>query len=257
MADRALKGSAALWFIVAVIGQWIFLSYIVAVYGGAAAQGDLAAWNKHLSGAYISGEPIGNSAAAAHLLLAVIILGGGPLQLISPIRNRFPSFHRWVGRTYLTAVVATAVAGLYMLLNRDIGGLPLKLGFILQGVLIFSFAAMALRHAIAREIDTHRRWALRLFMTASAVWFFRIMLMVWVAATGGVGIDFSTGKGWFIDLMSFGQYLPLVILEIYLRTQDHAGASVKFAMAAFLVAAAGATALGVLMATLGMWFPQG
>lgn len=251
-----LNGSAVLWFITAAIGQWIFLSYVVAVYGGAAVEGDLSEWNKHLSGAYVPGETMGNIAAAMHLLLAVVILGGGPLQLIPQIRNRFPVFHHWVGRSYMLATVTTAIVGLYMLFVRDIGGVSLKVGFVLQAVFIVVFAAMALRYAMARKIDIHYRWAMRLFLAASAVWFFRVILMIWVLFTGGAGIDFSTGKGPFLDFMSFGQYLPLVVFEVYWRTKERGRAGGKLAMAAFLVFAAFATAAGVFLATVGMWFPQ-
>ncbi|MBI2969669.1 MAG: hypothetical protein HYY36_02895, partial [Gammaproteobacteria bacterium] len=43
-ADTALKAAARFWFVTAVAGQWIFVYYIVSFYGGAAAQGNLAAW---------------------------------------------------------------------------------------------------------------------------------------------------------------------------------------------------------------------
>ena len=38
--------------------------------------------------------------------------------------------------------------------------------------------------ARSRRITEHRRWALRLFMAASAVWFFRVGLMGWTMLTG-------------------------------------------------------------------------
>lgn len=256
LANKLLRRSAASWFVTAAIGQWIFLAYVITAYGGSAVQGDFAEWNKYMSGAFKPGETIGNLSAVAHIVLAVVILGGGPLQLIPWIRSRFPAFHRWTGRCYLVAVVSTAIVGLYMLASRDIGELPLTLGFILQGILIAGFATMTLRNALARNIAVHRRWALRLFMVASAVWFFRIILMIWVLFTGGIGIDFATGKGPVLDVMAFGQYLPLVILEIYFRVQDKAAARGRFAMAALLFFAAIVTVLGVAMATLGMWFPQ-
>ena len=257
-AHAVLKASAATWFAVAAVGQWIFMSYVIAVYGGAAVQGDMASWNKHLSGAYVPGETMGNIAAATHLGLAIIILGGGPLQLIPQVRNRFPTFHRWVGRTYMIAVVTTAIAGLFMMFPRDIGGASTKAGFVIQTLMIMAFSGIALRYAVKREIDTHMRWATRLFLAASSVWSFRVILMIWVATAGEVGVDFSTGKGWFIDFMSIaGQYLPLLVYEFYWRIRDRGGAVSRSLMAGFLGLAAIATAGGVFLATIGMWFPQG
>lgn len=254
-AHGSLNAAVAAWFVTAAIGQWIFLSYVLAVYGGPLLDGNLALWNRHLSGAYVEGEWLGNLAAATHLALAVVILGGGPLQLIPAVRAKVPTLHRWTGRCYLLAVSVTAVVGLHMLFVRDIGALPTKIGFILQTGFVMAFGWLAYRRARERNFRAHRRWAIRLFLAASAVWFFRVILMIWVAVTGGVGVDFSTGKGPFLDFMAFGQYLPLLIAEVYFRVKDGGSSGAKAALAGFLFFAAAATALGVFLATIGMWFP--
>jgi len=259
-ASKTLKRAIMFWFAVTAVGQWIFLIYVLAAYGAPALSGDLPAWNDHLSSAYIPGDWLNNLSAIAHIGLAVLILGGGPLQLIPQIRARYPVFHRWLGRSYVSALVITAIAGLYLLANRDVGALPMTTGFILQGVLILWFAVQAYRHARARQFADHRRWALRLFMVASAVWYFRILMMIWVAITGGVGLDFETGKGWFLDMMSFGQYLPLLLLELYFRTVERPSQTLnargQFVTAGLFVVAGLATMLGVVIATLGMWLPE-
>lgn len=258
--SRALKRAIMFWFTVTMVGQWIFLAYVLVVYGGPALSGDLPAWNDHLSSAYIPGNWLNNLSAIAHIGLAVLILGGGPLQLIPQIRARYPVFHRWLGRSYVSALVITAIAGLYLLANRDVGELPMTMGFVLQGVLILWFAIQAYRHARARQFADHRRWVLRLFMVASAVWYFRILMMIWVALTGGAGLDFETGKGWFLDMMSFGQYLPLLLLELYFRVVERPGQSLgsrgKLITAGLFSAAGLATLLGVAIATIGMWLPE-
>ena len=46
-ADTALKAAAGFWFLVAVIGQWAFLYYIVAFYGTSTLQGNFEAWSKN------------------------------------------------------------------------------------------------------------------------------------------------------------------------------------------------------------------
>ena len=51
-APRPVSGSllgaaAAFWFVVTVIGQWVFLYYIVAFYGPSALSGDFESWNRH------------------------------------------------------------------------------------------------------------------------------------------------------------------------------------------------------------------
>ena len=255
-ASAVLRGSAMFWFCCAAIGQWLFLSYVVVVYGSSAWRGALGEWNQHLSGAYQPGQTANNVAAILHIALAVVILGGGPLQLIPQIRQRFARFHRWLGRSYLLAVVTTALAGMYLLANRDIGGVALTAGFVIQVFLILGFSWMALRHARRREFAQHRRWALRLFMVASAVWFFRVMLMAWLILTGGMGVDTETGKGPFLDVMSFGQYVPLLILELYFRAQSSASAGVKLAMGVSLVVLTLLMAAGAVLAFMFMWLPD-
>ncbi len=46
-ADTALKPAAGLWFLVAVIGQWAFLYYIVAFYDRSTFTGNFQAWSKN------------------------------------------------------------------------------------------------------------------------------------------------------------------------------------------------------------------
>lgn len=266
IADKALKASARLWFLVAVIGQWIFVFYIVAFYGTAAVQGDSEGLR------YISGDTKGNFAMAMHLILAVIIIVGGPLQLIlgaiitgdgpfqrnPQIQARARSFHHWNGRIYLPTVFTTSIAGLYMVLTRGtVGGIVGEIGISLDAVLIMICAAMVLRYALAREIVTHRRWALRLFMVVSAVWFFRVGLWLWIFLTGGIGADFKTFTGPFLTFLFFAQYLlPLAILEVYLRTQDRAGAPGKLAMAGGLFVVTVFMGIGIFAVTTMSWLPR-
>src|SRR6184192_2499289 len=115
VADTALRGVARFWFVVAVAGQWMFAYYVAVAYGGPAISGHLEAWNKHGAHRYVPGDLVGNLAIGIHLLLAVIVSVGGPLQLIPAVRRYAPRFHRWNGRVYLIAVVLTSIAALYLL----------------------------------------------------------------------------------------------------------------------------------------------
>jgi len=119
-----------------------------------------------------------------------------------------------------------------------------------------AFAVIALRYAIARDIDTHRRWALRTFLVVNGVWFFRVGLFSWISINQGpVGIG-ENFDGPFIVFWSFANYLlPLAVLEFYLRTQDRAGASGKFAMAAGLLVLTAAMGVGIFGAYMFFWRP--
>ncbi len=258
-ARKALELAANVWFIAAVFGQWLFASYLILFYGGTAARGELHLWTEKLTHGYVPGDSVGNAAVAAHLLLAVIVMLLGSLQLIPQIRARLPAFHRWSGRVYLLAVVATSIAGLYMLfVHGTVGGVVLQIAQSLDAFLILVFAAVALRAAMQRDFKTHRRWALRLFMVVSAVWFFRVGLMLWlVIHQAPVGFDPNTFTGPFVTFIAFAQYvIPLLVLECYFRAQDSASARVKIAMSALLVILSLAMALGIFGAWMGLWLPN-
>jgi len=156
---RALEVSAAAWYIVVFLGQWIFVGYILHAYGWPIVEGQLSQWNDHLSEGYVPGRHMGNGIIGAHLALAVIIHFFGPLQLIPAVRKRFPRFHRWIGRAFIMGVTIAIVSGVYMLIARGIGQWPLYLGFGLQSLLIIWFAWQAVKYARARQFNIHmRRW---------------------------------------------------------------------------------------------------
>ncbi|MCF6318250.1 MAG: DUF2306 domain-containing protein [Proteobacteria bacterium] len=203
-AKKLLQGTATLWFIIALIGQWIFVYYVATYFGGLLIdKGVLGMKGTHLPHGYVEGDMFGNVAIAMHVLLTIIIMGFGPLQLIPWIRKNFPQFHRVNGRVYLLPAYLTSFIGLYMVLTRGvIGGIWGHIAISLDGILIIIFATVTLRYALARKIVQHRRWALRLFMVVSAVWFFRVGLMGWFVLTGGVGIDKETFTGPFITFIS-------------------------------------------------------
>ena len=249
-ANRALTIGAQCWFLTAALGQWIFVAYIIAVYAIVRPEDKL-----HL----IAGDSLGNLALILHLSIAVIIIGGGPLQLIPQIRQRFPGFHRWLGRIYIPAAILTSLGGIYLIWTREVpGGLIMNLGITLDGILIIVFSAMALKFALARQLKVHRRWALRMFLAVSAVWFFRIGFSLWIMVHGApVGFDPETFTGPFMNFIIFAQYLlPLAILECYFKAQDSQSSIGKVMVAILLLIAALMTAAGTFAATLIMWLPD-
>ena len=125
-------------------------------------------------------------------------------------------------------------------------------------VLIWLFAALALRSALARDFRTHRRWALRLFLVVSAVWFFRIAFFLWLLIfRRPVGFDPVTFTGPFPTLMSFAQYLlPLGVLELYFLAQHSADMAHRIAMSFGLVLATLAMAAGIFGGAMFAWDPS-
>lgn len=258
-AATALRRAATAWFIVAVLGQLLFAFYVTVFYGRATLHGRFEEWNKVLYHGYVPGAGVHNAVLASHLLLAVVVMLGGALQLLPQLRRRWPVFHRWNGRVYVLATMFAAAGGLGMVLGgKQVGDLSQHVAVGLNALTIFTCASFAWGHAMARSFDGHRRWALRLFLVAGGVWFFRIGLMLWIVANHGpVGFDPKTFTGPFLTILSFAQFLlPLAIAQLCFHAQDRRSARGQLAMAGVLGAATLMTAGGVAAAAAIMWLPH-
>lgn len=100
--------------------------------------------------------------------------------------------------------------------------------------------------------------ALRLYLVVSASLFIRARLFLSILLNHGpFGFDPSTFSGPFLTFITFAQYLvPLAVLEIYLRTQQRAGALGRFAMAAGLLILTLALGAGIAAVTIAIWVPE-
>ena len=259
VAERLLRIAVSGWCTVAVIGQLLFAAYVAGFFGRVALSGDLAGWNEVLPHGHVAGDTAGNLVVGLHLLFAIVIILGGAVQLMPVVRRRAPALHRWNGRLYLFAAMVMSVGGLVMVWTRGtVGDLSQHISISINAVLILACAGMALRFALARRIDRHRRWALRLFLVVSGVWFFRVGLMFWVLVhRGPVGFDPATFTGPFLTALAFSQYLvPLAVLELYFLAQRSRASAVRVAMAALLALLTLVTATGIAAAVMVMWLPR-
>jgi hypothetical protein len=257
--SQLLQKAALAWLAVAIVGQLFFAVYVLGFYGRAAVQGRLTDWTKVLSHGHVPGDFFGNAMIWLHLIFTVMIILGGALQLVPRIRRVAPAFHRMNGRVYLVAAVVLSISGIVMILTRGtVGNFWQQLGTSLNGVLIVVFAAMTWRHARARQIDVHRRWALRLFLAVSGVWFFRVGLMFWlVVHQAPVGFDPKTFTGPFLVFLSYAQYLlPLALLELYFAAQRKQTPGLRLVATTVLAAATLVSAVGVGAAAMIMWLPR-
>lgn len=260
IADRALGASGLFWLLVAIAGHAIFAFYIIAFYGGAVLAGEPQRWNSLLDDHGLrAGDIAGNIFLGIHLALAAIVTLGGPLQLIPQLRRRAIGFHRWNGRIYLATACATSLAAFYLIASRGgtIAGPYVTAGILLDGALILIFSGLALKHALARDIAAHRRWAMRTFIVVSGVWFFRIGLMLWFLVNRGPVGHTDGFDGPFDIFWAFGNYLvPLFVLELYMRVQAWGSAAARLGMATLLVVLSVTMGGGIAGATMMMWLPR-
>ncbi|MFT3809070.1 MAG: DUF2306 domain-containing protein [Micropepsaceae bacterium] len=257
IAAAALKVSAQFWYAVAAIGQLAFVYFIAVFYIPPTLQGQLEAWNrKPLITGYVAGDDAGNLNFAVHVVLAALITASGLLQLLPVIRRRAPGFHRWNGRLFLALAVVMSLGGLWLVWVR--GTYLTMAGAVsisLLGVLILLSAFMTVRHAMARRIALHERWALRLFLLSSGVWFQRVGYMAWIILNDGPAGIGPQMDGPFDIVWGFGQFmLPLAVLELYFLARRSRSTPVKLAVAGLLTALTLVMAVGIFGTVAIMWW---
>ena len=259
IADKSLKAATRFWFVVTLIGQFAFAFSVAAFYGLTALRGDFQAWNKVLAHGYEAGAKMGNAALAGHIIFATLINIAGALQLIPGLRNRFPAFHRWNGRLFVLGAFTQAITGIYLTVSgrRIVGDITQHTISVLGALLIMFCAAVALRYAMARDFTTHRRWALRLFLVASASWFFRLGFFLTLVVFGPVGFDPTTFSGPLLTFWSLAQYLlPLGALELYFFAESHPGAARRMATAGVLFVLTLMMGAGIAAVGMANWVPR-
>lgn len=256
-AKKSLEKTTAAWFIIAVIGQWLFAYYILAFYGSATVQGDFEKWDSQLEHQFTQGDFLGNLMIFSHIALAFIITFSAPLQLIPRLRKRFIKFHRWNGRIYVLTALLISIAGLYLVLVKGfVGGVITGIGNIINASLIMTSAILTWRFAMQKKMGKHRRWALRLFVLASGVWFFRLGFGFWILVNQGLPGHTDDFNGPFDIALGFGHtLLPLAILELYFWVQRQASTRTYLSMSVLLAVISLVMAGAIFGAGMVFWFP--
>lgn len=105
-----------------------------------------------------------------HLLAALVVFVGAPLQFVPALRRRRPRLHRLLGRWYIAAATLTALTAIYLGATIEYEGS--RLPIVLLGLLWLFFTLAAWRCAILRNFTGHR-----LFMTRS---YGLALVLVWL-----------------------------------------------------------------------------
>lgn len=257
-STRLLPWSARAWFVAALVGQWLFATYIAWTLVRPLMGADAASiGNTRLITGHVAGDTTGNAMLLGHVLAAAIINLVGLLQLVPAIRRRVPSWHRWAGRSFMLLSLLAAVSGFYMVWIRgsrlsDVSAAAITL----NGLMIVLAVVMAWQLAIQRRFAEHRRWAIRAFLLVSGVWFLRLGLMAWVIINHGPNGNTPRLDGTFDSIWVFGCYLiPLGVAELYFRAEK-GGRGLQFAAAGVLALSAVFTLVGTFGAFSFMWLPR-
>jgi uncharacterized membrane protein len=108
-------------------------------------------------------------AAFMHFSGGAIALAVGTVQFSATFRSRMMALHRWLGRVYVSSIIASGTSGFVLAVNSS-GGPWARWGF---GMLALGWLATTLngyRLIRQRQVAAHRAWMIRSYaLTLAAV----------------------------------------------------------------------------------------
>ena len=114
-------------------------------------------------------------AAFPHFLGGAVAIAIGALQFSTRIRTKFVTVHRWLGRTYVLAILVSGTAGLLLAINST-GGVLARWGFGLLAVAWLASTFTAYRHIRNGRVAAHRQWMIRSYAITLAALTLRFYL---------------------------------------------------------------------------------
>jgi uncharacterized membrane protein len=120
----------------------------------------------------------------AHLTAGTVALLVGPLQLWSGLRACYPRAHRWMGRTYLVAMMIGCTTSFYLAFTTSLGW-AFGGGLVSLGIAWATTSAVGYYAILNRNIALHRRWMIRAYVVTFGFVTFRII--VEALAVAGLG----------------------------------------------------------------------
>jgi Predicted membrane protein (DUF2306) len=151
-------------------------------------------------------------AVAAHLSGGLVALAVGAWQLNARLRSRVLALHRWMGRTYVVAVLVGGLGALRLAMVSE-EGLITHLGF---GSLALLWLFCTGRGYVAirfHDEARHRAWMIRSYSLTLAA----VMLRIYLPLSHVVGIRYANAY----QVVSWLCWVPNIVLAEWLvqRTQ--------------------------------------
>ncbi len=102
------------------------------------------------------------SILAPHIATGAIALLLGPLQFSTTLRRKSLTLHRWLGRTYMVAVLISSILALYITVTFEAPSARWVMGTMAALWLITTIFAWAA--AASRNIPQHKLWISRSYL---------------------------------------------------------------------------------------------
>jgi uncharacterized membrane protein len=109
-----------------------------------------------------------------HLIAALPVIIGAPIQFVASIRTRRPELHRLLGRIYVVGASIAALTAIYLggVVGEYDGS---KLPIVLLGSLWLFFTLAAWRCAVRKDFKAHRLFMIRSYGLALVLVWLRLM----------------------------------------------------------------------------------
>jgi hypothetical protein len=118
-------------------------------------------------------NPIAPAFYYVHLLFALPVLLGAPLQFVSELRLRRQALHRAVGQAYVCGATIASLTAVYMGTAGPYEGS--RLSIAITGALWLFFTLAAWRQGVARNFPAHRAFMIRSYTMALVLVWLRLM----------------------------------------------------------------------------------
>lgn len=130
-----------------------------------------------------------------HIATGAFALLAGPLQFSTTIRKKSLALHRWLGRSYMAAVLISGVLALYIILRFEAPEARWVMGAMATLWLVTTVCAWLA--AMSRNIPQHKLWISRSYLFTFTFTTTRFMLdVVWP----GLGYEGVTNFYWVLNV---------------------------------------------------------
>ncbi len=144
----------------------------------------------------------------SHVIAASIALLLMPFQFWKGLRSRRAEVHRWMGRIYVVCVAVGGISGALLAPFASTGAIA-AWGFFLLAVFWLVITTQAVRLALHRRFEGHRRWMIR----SAALTFAAVTLRIWLPLSMVAEIPFGVAY----PMIAWLCWVPNFLLaELYL-----------------------------------------
>ena len=119
-----------------------------------------------------------------HVIPGILYLALAPLQFLSSIRKRSPTYHRWAGRLLAAIGLVLGAAALFLGLVIPFSGLAEQVVIAFFGTFFLLSIVKGVESARARQFAAHREWMLRAFAIGLSI---VTMRLIFIPILVGIG----------------------------------------------------------------------